>query len=225
MNAASVWLGRRRRSGAIPGAIPGERGPAWVKRGTSIQSKVQNALALAVVALLGGGFLLWYYSRVATTPPPVEETRAKAAAAGEMALPPLGPAPVKAQETQIEEVSPLIDPTSAEGQALLAGGDGSRRLPGLRRAGRGLSRRGDGPAAAGSGAAATARGAGADSWDRAVIRRRRPQVRKLGRTLRSTAHAVAVLRPGVRQAGTLPGRVRHSRGCCSRRARPRWRLG
>ena len=117
-------------SPAIPGAIPGERGPALVKRGTSIQSKVQNALALAVVALLGGGFLLWYYSRVATTPPPVEETRAKAAAAGEMALPPLGPAPVKAQETQIEEVSPLIDPTSAEGRALLAGADSSGGYPG-----------------------------------------------------------------------------------------------
>ena len=101
-----------------------------MKRGTSIQSKVQNALALAVVALLGGGFLLWYYSRVATTPPPVEETRAKAAAAGEMALPPLGPAPVKAQETQIEEVSPLIDPTSAEGRALLAGGNDPGGYPG-----------------------------------------------------------------------------------------------
>jgi type IV secretion system protein VirB10 len=120
--------------GAIPGAIRGERGPAWVKRGTSIQSKVQNALALAVVAVLGGGFLLWYYSRVATTPPPVEETRARAAAAGEMALPPLGPplapAPVKAQETRIEEVSPLIDPTSAEGRALLAGGNDPGGYPG-----------------------------------------------------------------------------------------------
>ena len=62
-------------AGAVQGAIPGERGPAWVQRGTSLQSKVQNALALAVVALLGGGFLLWYYSRVAAAPPPVEETR------------------------------------------------------------------------------------------------------------------------------------------------------
>jgi type IV secretion system protein VirB10 len=120
--------------GGIPGAIPGERGPAWVQRGTSIQSKVQNALALAVVALLGGGFLLWYYSRVATVSPPVEETRAKAAAAGEMALPPfgppLGPVPVKAQATQVEQVSPLIDPTSAEGRALLAGGNNPGAYPG-----------------------------------------------------------------------------------------------
>ena len=117
-------------SPAIPGAIPGERGPAWVKRGTSIQSKVQNALALAVVALLGGGFLLWYYSRVATVPPPVEETRAKAAAAGEMKLPPLGPAPPKPQEVKIEQPSSLVYPDSPEGKALLAGGADPGGYPG-----------------------------------------------------------------------------------------------
>ncbi len=30
-------------SPAVPGAIPGERGQAWVKSGASIQSKEQNA--------------------------------------------------------------------------------------------------------------------------------------------------------------------------------------
>jgi len=109
--------------GVIPGAIPGERGPAWVKRGASIQSKVQNALALAVVALLGGGFLLWYYSRVAAAPPPVEETRAKAAAAaGEMALPPLGPplGPAPMRPAPVVN-TPLVEAGSPEEQALLRG--------------------------------------------------------------------------------------------------------
>ena len=152
-------------SPAIPGAIPGERGPAWVKRGTSIQSKVQNALALAVVALLGGGFLLWYYSRVATVPPPVEETRAKAAAAGEMELPPLGPAPPKPQETEDRSSLRRWSIPTGRGEGVAGRWRGSWGLPGLRRAGRGLSRRGDGPATAGSGAAAATRGAGADSWD------------------------------------------------------------
>ena len=76
------------------GEIPGERRTAIVSRSfASLQSKVQNALALGVVVLLGGAFLVWYYTGVA-------ETRAQAAAPakpatvqGEMRLPPLGPAP------------------------------------------------------------------------------------------------------------------------------------
>ncbi len=109
MNAGASLVGDEGGSGATgpsqatPDAISGERGPAWVRRGTSIQSKVQNALALAVVVLLGGGFLLWYYSRVATVPPPSEETRARAAAAGEMKLPPLGPAPAMKPESTVTE--------------------------------------------------------------------------------------------------------------------------
>jgi type IV secretion system protein VirB10 len=98
--------------------IPGDRGPAWVRRGASIQAKVQNGLAAAVVVLLGAAFLFWYYTRVAATPPPVEETRAKAAAAaGEMQLPPLGPAPVQASAPVVN--TPLVEAGSAEEQALL----------------------------------------------------------------------------------------------------------
>ena len=81
---------------SAPGQIAGERRTAIVARSfASLQSKVQNALALGVVLLLGGGFLVWYYTGVA-------ETRAQAAAPakpatvqGEMRLPPLGPAPVR----------------------------------------------------------------------------------------------------------------------------------
>ena len=83
-----------------PAPIAGDRGPAWVKRGASVQSKVQNALALAVVALLGGGFLTWYYTGLAAKPVAPEQTKAKQAAQGEMKLPPLGPAPVKAKPEQ-----------------------------------------------------------------------------------------------------------------------------
>lgn len=81
---------------ASPAGVDGERGAAWVQRGTSIQAKVQNALALGLLALLGGAFLLWYYTRVAAVPPPVEQGKAKAAVQAEMSLPPLGPAPVRA---------------------------------------------------------------------------------------------------------------------------------
>ena len=148
---------------AIPGAIAGERGPAWVRRGASMQAKVQNALALAVVALLGGAFLFWYYSRVAAAPPPVEETRAKAAAQGEMKLPPLGPAPVKTSAPVVN--TPLVEPGSPEEEALLAGGPDS----GLALAAgppAGYPPRLCSTAATGrSGAAATARGAGVDSGD------------------------------------------------------------
>jgi type IV secretion system protein VirB10 len=100
--------------------IAGERGPAWVKRGASMQARVQNGLALAVVAVLGGAFLFWYYARVAAEPPPVaEQARAQAATQGEMALPPLGPAPVKVATTANN--SALIDPDSEQGRTLLAG--------------------------------------------------------------------------------------------------------
>jgi type IV secretion system protein VirB10 len=103
-----------------PAAIAGDRGPAWVKRGASIQAKVQNGLALAVVALLGGGFLAWYYSRVAAEPEPADRSRTEAAAQGEMKLPPLGPAPPRAQPATVEAPT-LVDAQSEEAQALLAG--------------------------------------------------------------------------------------------------------
>jgi len=101
--------------------IPGDRGVASVRRGASVQSKLQNALALGVVALIGGGFLTWYYTGLAAKPVAPEQTRAKQAAQGEMKLPPLGPAPVKPVQ-KAEQTSALVDADSAEAQALLAGG-------------------------------------------------------------------------------------------------------
>ena len=119
---------RQTRRCAVRGIV-GDRGPAWVKRGASMQSKVQNVLALAVVALIGGGFLVWYYTGLAATPAPVEETRAQTAVQGEMTLPPLGPAPQRVVVVPTDEPSNLVDEGSAEAEALLAGGAaGGRRL-------------------------------------------------------------------------------------------------
>ena len=99
---------------------PGDRGPAVVARRFSLQSKVQNAMALGVVLLVGGGFLAWYYTGLAESRAEAKQTVKPAQVQGEMALPPLGPAPkvVKPLETTV-----LVDEGSAEAEALFAAGD------------------------------------------------------------------------------------------------------
>ena len=101
----------------VADAIPGERGPSVVARGRSLQARVQNALALGVVVLLGGGFLTWYYLGLAESH---AEAKAKkpAAVASEVTLPPLGPAPVVARPV---DDTPMVESGSAEAEALLAG--------------------------------------------------------------------------------------------------------
>jgi type IV secretion system protein VirB10 len=101
---------------AVATAIPGDRGSAVVSGGSSMQSRLQGALALGVVALVGGGFLAWYYSGLAAKPVP-EQTKAKQAAQAETKLPPLGPAPPRPKAV---EAGPLVDEGSVEAQALLA---------------------------------------------------------------------------------------------------------
>ena len=98
-------------------AIPGVRGPSAVARGRSLQARVQNALALGVVVLLGGGFLTWYYMGLAESH---AEAKAKkpAAVASEVTLPPLGPAPVAVKP--VDDV-PMVESGSAEAETLLAG--------------------------------------------------------------------------------------------------------
>jgi type IV secretion system protein VirB10 len=74
--------------------VEGERDIPSVNRERSLQSRVNNGLALAVVCLVGGGFLFWYYS---STFKAQQDAKAKveharvAKAQGEMKLPPLGP--------------------------------------------------------------------------------------------------------------------------------------
>ena len=113
-------------AGGIAGFIAGERRSAVVARSyASLQSKVQNALALAVVALLGGGFLAWYYHGIAETRAQATRPVKPAALQGEMKLPPLGPSPTQPRAIKTDMTSALVDPQSAEGEALLArSGDG-----------------------------------------------------------------------------------------------------
>jgi type IV secretion system protein VirB10 len=78
----------------VEAPIPGERRTAIVsRRFASLQAKVQNALALAVVVVLGGGFLVWYYSGIAESRAAAAQPAKPAGSQGEMHLPPLGPAP------------------------------------------------------------------------------------------------------------------------------------
>jgi type IV secretion system protein VirB10 len=98
-------------------AIAGERGSAVVARRHSLQSKVQNALAFGVVALVGGGFLAWYYAGLAESRAEAKQTVKPAQVQGEMALPPLGPKP---KVVKPAEPTPLVEEGSAEAEELMA---------------------------------------------------------------------------------------------------------
>ena len=113
----------------MAGFVAGERGRAVVARSfASLQSKVQNALALGVVALLGGGFLAWYYHGLAETRAEATRPVKPSAVQAEMKLPPLGPAPAKPQQIKTDVATALIDPESVEGRRLLAGNEDDRGL-------------------------------------------------------------------------------------------------
>jgi len=100
-------------------SIPGDRGVAVVARSfASMQAKVRNALALAVVGLLGGGFLAWYYSGLAESRAEAKQVAPPAQVEAESVLPPLGPAPTPAKP-KATEPTVLIEEGSAEAQALL----------------------------------------------------------------------------------------------------------
>ena len=90
-----------------------------VARRFSLQSKVQNALALGVVLLVGGGFLAWYYTGLAESRAEAKQTVKPEQVQGEMALPPLGPAPKVMKPV---ETTALVDEGSAEAEALIAAG-------------------------------------------------------------------------------------------------------
>jgi type IV secretion system protein VirB10 len=74
-------------------SVPGERDIPSVNQQRSLQSRVNNLLALVVVTLVGGGFLYFYYSNLshkqADAKAKVAQERT-AKSAGEMKLPPLG---------------------------------------------------------------------------------------------------------------------------------------
>src|SRR5271156_4543199 len=74
-------------------SVLGERDIPSVNQQRSLQSRVNNLLALIVVTLVGGGFLYFYYSNLshkqADAKAKVAQERT-AKSAGEMKLPPLG---------------------------------------------------------------------------------------------------------------------------------------
>jgi type IV secretion system protein VirB10 len=78
---------------AAGASVAGERDIPSVNQQRSLQSRVNNMLALVVVTLVGGGFLYFYYSNLsqkqANAKAKVAQERT-AKATGEMKLPPLG---------------------------------------------------------------------------------------------------------------------------------------
>ena len=74
-------------------SVVGERGISSVNRPASLQSRLSNILAVALMSTLGVGFLGWYYAhvlvnrRAATT---ASRGASQHPAQGEMSLPPLG---------------------------------------------------------------------------------------------------------------------------------------
>jgi type IV secretion system protein VirB10 len=55
--------------------VPGERQIPSVTRGQSLQSKMNNVFAVALMLLLGGGFLTWYYTNLYAKKDAEEEKR------------------------------------------------------------------------------------------------------------------------------------------------------
>jgi type IV secretion system protein VirB10 len=76
--------------------VAGERRISSVTRGQSLQSKLNNFLVIAIIALLGGGFLFWYYSNVASKQQQIQEAKRKQQEQqmqGDTTLPKLGVVP------------------------------------------------------------------------------------------------------------------------------------
>lgn len=74
--------------------VEGERGIPSVNRAQTVQSRINNWLALGLMLFLGGGFLVWYYSAQFQRADAAQAADAKARATragGEMKLPRLGP--------------------------------------------------------------------------------------------------------------------------------------
>jgi type IV secretion system protein VirB10 len=73
--------------------VEGERGIASVNAARSLQSRVSNVLAIALMSTLGVGLLGWYYAHTFTHRGEIQraaEAHSRAQATGEMALPSLG---------------------------------------------------------------------------------------------------------------------------------------
>jgi type IV secretion system protein VirB10 len=91
------WLASRaaaRSGGTLEPQVAGERGTPVIVREQSLQSRLSNLFAIALMLLAGVGFLLWYYTHAAHAPARARQ-RSQALAASRVVadgtLPPLGP--------------------------------------------------------------------------------------------------------------------------------------
>lgn len=94
--------------------VEGERAIPSVNRAQTVQSRINNWLALGLMLFLGGGFLVWYYgSQFQRADDAVAaETKARAnRASGEMKLPRLGPVDAPRSVTTDTTTSPDAGPT------------------------------------------------------------------------------------------------------------------
>ena len=104
-------------------SVEGERGIASVNAARSLQSRVSNLLAIALMSTLGVGLLGWYYAHTFTHQGEVKraaQAHSRAQAAGEMALPSLGkidpPTPISAVLSQPPDPSgppPVVFPPAS----------------------------------------------------------------------------------------------------------------
>jgi type IV secretion system protein VirB10 len=84
--------------GQVPAgqAVSGERSTPLIARAASLQSRISNLLAMALMLVIGGAFLAWYYTHAAARPALARQgaqARLASRAQAEMPLPPLGPIP------------------------------------------------------------------------------------------------------------------------------------
>ncbi len=84
--------------GQPPGGqgVSGERSTPLIARAASLQSRISNLLAMALMLVIGVAFLAWYYTHAAARPALARQSaqaRLASRAQAEMPLPPLGPIP------------------------------------------------------------------------------------------------------------------------------------
>src|SRR2546421_6437431 len=116
-----------------PDTIVGERTITSVYRAASLQTRLSNLLALALVSSLAVGFLGWSYPRILsarTQPEKTARAARESTAQGEMKLPPLGrvepPPPAAAALIDRALGGPPPAPPPPQGpSSLVARGDGA----------------------------------------------------------------------------------------------------
>jgi type IV secretion system protein VirB10 len=111
--------------GPAPDQVQGERGATLVNRAVSVQSRLSNILAVALMSVLGLGSLAWYYANTMTRQSRARQSALAASAGraqGEASLPSLGridpplpppPEPVGESFTQADR-APLAASTLPE---------------------------------------------------------------------------------------------------------------